>query len=100
MSDPFVKVERSKAKDLRQSIAPDKAVGRPRRHKKNPILIEAKALPAFSKFWGGWQLDWHRHRSYRTRSIAEQALIRIERNYKEMYTFRIRHINEVPISET
>lgn len=79
MSDPVAKAERSKAKDARQTPAPDK-VPRSKSKKDKPWRVESR---------GGWlrSTGWIRHGDYRTREIAEKVISDEQRKWAQIRNF-------------
>ena len=90
MSDAMVKAEKSKAKDERQSLAPEN-VPPQKGKKKKPIIIEYK--------WNNPSFDfidnqgWSKWGAYRNIEIAERVIKDEKRKHPDTFELRIRKEN-------
>jgi hypothetical protein len=94
VSCPIAKAERSKAKDARQQLAPDKAVGQPSTKDKRakPYKIEAKwPDERWNLYWGkeGRVNTWHTYATYAKQEVAERAMEGFRRKYGSFREFRL-----------
>lgn len=93
MSDPIAKKERSKAKDLRQSPAPEKQKFRKNRKRKKdkPFIVEQKWSQdsVVSSFKPDWINVWSKFGSYATLQEAERVVELQSRKYS-FCEFRIK----------
>ena len=84
MSDPISKAEKSKAKDARQSSAPDRA-RYPASKKEKPFILECK----WNSLFYGWCKRWGKFGQYQTGDIAKQVARDQERKHPGCCKFRI-----------
>lgn len=97
MSDPVAKAERSKAKDLRQSPAPEKQKFRKNRKRKKdkPYIVEEKwnfdsLTASFNPDWGN---TWRKFGAYTTLEEAERVAEKQSLKYS-FCEFRVKLLEE------
>ena len=97
MSDPITKAERSKAKDLRQSPAPEKQKFRKNRKRKKdkPYIVEERwnldwTLSSFTPDWGN---TWRKFGAYATLEEAERVASKQRLKYS-FCEYRVKPLEE------
>ena len=97
MSDPVAKAERSKAKDLRQSPAPEKQKFRKNRKRKKdkPYIVEEMWLSnsVASLFTPDWINVWAKFGSYATLEEAERVAAKQSLKYNSC-EYRVKPLEE------
>ena len=88
MSDPLVKAERSKAKDIRQGVIEQRPCGTKSKREK-PIVIERRFHPNCIFPFSMKSREWRTWGRYRTHAEAVKVISGLERKYS-YFEFRIK----------
>ena len=98
MSDPVVKAERSKAKDLRQSPAPEEQKFRKNRKRKKdkPCIVEEmwNFDLTVSSFTPDWGTTWRKFGAYATLEEAERVISKQRLKY-DFLEYRVKSLGEI-----
>ncbi len=101
MSDKLTKIERSRAKDGRQTPAPDApSSGKPKRKRDRPWIVEEKYTDEYISsrppdFMIAWWRHWRKRGTYSSEAVAMEAVEMFRTQYMaDIMEYRVRHRDE------